>query len=538
MKKFLILFIIAFFSTSCSLIFNGRKTTVVSSTDSTVKTAYMSSWIEKPDGAKSKKIVGPDNKSFRVKSRWYIPVMITEEKDGYLTQTVVIKPNKFNFFKLINLAATLPIFIANIDSPVFYMSMFYSIFYGWWEILIAPNTIPNQKEIVLPPMEPVPSRTEKQNFIALDSLYFSYEVAKTQIKYFSKPRRLINDNRKGKKKTTVNYNGTQKEFEYYISEALNNTLKDFGYADTSKSLFRPTSFNTYQLRVEIKKMSISKCLSFGGIADMTVRFTLKTTMEDKELISSEISASSILMSAKVTDLNDKIIINALENCFVEFIKSEEVQKIMVSNDEVFKEKTSNWDQMDIKVNGEYCTTHKEAIDAVVTVINGKSHGSGCIISNDGYIITNYHVVAQNKDGLMILAGDSDKVKCELIRFNEKMDLALLKSSPMNTKPLQLKPGKEILIGIDVFAIGTPADIELGQSISKGIISGKRKINEILMIQTDVSVNPGNSGGALVGTDGVLLGIVSSKVFGPGLEGIGFVIPAYYIEEALKINIIK
>ena len=148
------------------------------------------------------------------------------------------------------------------------------------------------------------------------------------------------------------------------------------------------------------------------------------------------------------------------------------------------------------------------------------------------------VVAQNKDGLMILAGDSDKVKCELIRYNEKMDLALLKASPMNIKPLQLKSGEDILTGIDVFAIGTPADIELGQSISKGIISGKRKINDMLMIQTDVSVNPGNSGGALVGTNGVLLGIVSSKVFGPGLEGIGFAIPAYYIEEALKIKIIK
>jgi len=86
----------------------------------------------------------------------------------------------------------------------------------------------------------------------------------------------------------------------------------------------------------------------------------------------------------------------------------------------------------------------------------------------------------------------------------------------------------------VYAIGTPSDIELGQTLSKGIISGKRLFNQKQYIQTDVSINSGNSGGALIDPQGNLLGIISAKIVGVGIEGLGFAIPIKYINESLVV----
>jgi len=74
---------------------------------------------------------------------------------------------------------------------------------------------------------------------------------------------------------------------------------------------------------------------------------------------------------------------------------------------------------------------------------------------------------------------------------------------------------------------------LGQSMSKGIVSGKRKIMDLSAIQTDVSISPGHSGGALVNEKGELIGIIGSKVVGSGLEGLAFGIPVSYIQSSLK-----
>ena len=92
------------------------------------------------------------------------------------------------------------------------------------------------------------------------------------------------------------------------------------------------------------------------------------------------------------------------------------------------------------------------------------------------------------------------------------------------------------IADEVFAVGTPAAIDLGQTVSKGIISGIRKeTNGVELIQTDVSVNPGNSGGALIKRDGTFVGVVNAKISGGGMEGLGFCTPAKQIISELKLN---
>jgi S1-C subfamily serine protease len=177
-----------------------------------------------------------------------------------------------------------------------------------------------------------------------------------------------------------------------------------------------------------------------------------------------------------------------------------------------------------------------AAKSVVTVMTSDGHGSGCIISGDGYIVTNAHVVGE-EETVKVLLADGVEVKGKVVRVNPDMDLALIKVDTDGLNAFQLPSANAAEIGADVFAIGTPADKELGQSISKGIISGRRKIDGHALLQTDVSINGGNSGGALVGRSGQLLGIVNAKLVGRGIEGIGFAIPAEQVTEALQLKFI-
>ncbi len=180
---------------------------------------------------------------------------------------------------------------------------------------------------------------------------------------------------------------------------------------------------------------------------------------------------------------------------------------------------------------------ESAAQAVVTVVNESGHGSGCFIGNDGFIITNYHVVADDSLHLKVVFQNGISKPAVIIKTNPVADLALLKCDTIVHNPLVFSP-TPANIGSDVYAIGTPKDIHLGQSLSKGIVSGKRTIDGRNLIQSDASVNEGHSGGAMVNKEGYLVGIICSKLVGIGVEGVSFAIPASEIEKLIAIKFIN
>jgi serine protease Do len=121
-------------------------------------------------------------------------------------------------------------------------------------------------------------------------------------------------------------------------------------------------------------------------------------------------------------------------------------------------------------------------------------------------------------------------------MNEAVDLALLKLDTTGLMPLKLAEEEDINTGADVYAIGTPADLELGQTVTRGIVSGKRKFGGHSVVQTDVAISAGNSGGAMISKDGLLLGIVTAEMRSRKVDDIGFALPAHIIESALKISL--
>jgi serine protease DegS len=156
-----------------------------------------------------------------------------------------------------------------------------------------------------------------------------------------------------------------------------------------------------------------------------------------------------------------------------------------------------------------------------------SSGSGIIIRDSGYILTNYHVIA-NRDEIYVRLNDGRSTLAELIGSDPETDLAVLKINLDNLPTLTVADVSKLRVGDIVLAIGYP--FAIGQSVTQGIISatGRTSVSQNTyenFIQTDAAINPGNSGGALINTKGEIVGINSNIYSSTGnYQGISFSIP--------------
>lgn len=168
----------------------------------------------------------------------------------------------------------------------------------------------------------------------------------------------------------------------------------------------------------------------------------------------------------------------------------------------------------------------------------EASGSGVIISDDGYIVTNNHVV-ENGDEVKVILYDKREFKAEVIGTDPSTDLALLKIDEKNLPFIQLGNSDSVQVGSWVLAVGNPFNLE--STVTAGIVSAKGRNINILkdstaiesFIQTDAAVNPGNSGGALVNTRGELIGINSAIATPTGsFAGYSFAIPVNIVVKVM------
>ena len=165
-----------------------------------------------------------------------------------------------------------------------------------------------------------------------------------------------------------------------------------------------------------------------------------------------------------------------------------------------------------------------------------SLGSGVVVSESGFILTNLHVVDTLFDAFdaQVTLNDGRKISAMVVAWDEASDLAVLHINMENLTPIQIGDETSLDVGDIVFAIGYPRNI--GQSVSQGIISALTENSENTpgIIQTDAAINPGNSGGALINSRGELVGINSSIFSESGnFEGIGFATPASHAIAAFQ-----
>ncbi len=165
--------------------------------------------------------------------------------------------------------------------------------------------------------------------------------------------------------------------------------------------------------------------------------------------------------------------------------------------------------------------------------SAESLGSGFIVSDDGYVVTNRHVV-EDADEVVVRLSDRREIKAEVVGHDAHSDIALLKIEADDLPVLKIGSSKELKAGEWVLAIGSPFGFD--HSVTAGIVSAKGRSlpseNYVPFIQTDVAINPGNSGGPLFNLDGEVVGI-NSQIFSRtgGFMGLSFAIP---IEVAMDV----
>ncbi len=156
-----------------------------------------------------------------------------------------------------------------------------------------------------------------------------------------------------------------------------------------------------------------------------------------------------------------------------------------------------------------------------------STGSGIILSEDGYIVTNNHVVERG-DSIAVTLDDGETYAAELIGTDVKSDIAVLKIDAQNLPAAEFGDSSQVEVGEAAIAIGNP--LGLNGTVTAGIISAvDREIqvcsSNMVLLQTDASINPGNSGGALLNEYGQVIGVNSAKISSEDSEGLGFAIPS-------------
>ncbi len=164
-------------------------------------------------------------------------------------------------------------------------------------------------------------------------------------------------------------------------------------------------------------------------------------------------------------------------------------------------------------------------------------GSGVVITDNGYILTNQHVAGNKYSSCYVTLDDGNTYDANVVWADENIDLAIVKINKSNLDYLELGDSDTIHLAQDVYAIGNPLGLEFQKTVTKGIISSLDRTIKIEaenqnvymedLIQTDATINEGNSGGALIDESGKLIGINSVKI--SNAEGIGFAVP---------INIVK
>lgn len=160
-------------------------------------------------------------------------------------------------------------------------------------------------------------------------------------------------------------------------------------------------------------------------------------------------------------------------------------------------------------------------------------GSGVILTENGYIVTNHHVI-DGASTIKVRLSSGQSYTASLTGTDEKTDLAVLKIDASGLTAATLADSSTVRVGDFVIAIGNPLG-ELGGTVTNGIISAKdREITidgeSMTLLQTSAAVNPGNSGGGLFNLDGELVGVVNAKSSGEDIEGLAFAIPANTVKE--------
>lgn len=536
MTRFLLLIIISSFFTGCVSVFMPRKQKITVATGQSGSVVFMDGEEFGTGASIRKKIKKTGIKKLIVKTPGY--------KDVYSVLPSTHRPPSYAFMQLLNLPFDVfAFFPAFID----HASMLGLAYDDVTTIPLKYKTLekkPDQKFIDLIRIKLNIKNKEKDlyDFNIKSPVGVDKQIADAEKQKDTNEKKLEASKKKGKKRNLLEaddkrmlYNDTK------FSEDISSLIETSGYKDSLENFFTDAN-NLMGLEAKINKVYGYKVRTKGLDDDffkvkMFMTWYIKSNYNEiiDSLETNEFSGEftyNLLMPDN--DLSG-MFSDAVENSFYCLMNNLRIQ------DHLKKQENTDIKEAGLSINtpSSIVADKNSAGEACVIVKTNKGHGSGFAISNNGYIITNYHVIAGKFDRQTeiptIILSDGSEVKAEVIRVNKFKDLALLKINKDLAKAFKISSNRSFSSLQDVYTIGAPKSVELGQSVSTGIISNERKARNFTYLQLNMSVNSGNSGGPLFDANGNLHGVIVSKLVGNNTEGVSFAIPGYLLEKYLNIS---
>ncbi len=168
-----------------------------------------------------------------------------------------------------------------------------------------------------------------------------------------------------------------------------------------------------------------------------------------------------------------------------------------------------------------------------------SEGSGIVISEKGYVVTNSHVVGNSKQhNIKIVLNTNEEFSGKVIGYDSKTDIAVIKVDKTGLTPATFGDSDDVKVGAGALALGNPLGLNFASSLTRGIVSAVNRCSSgsanslVKYIQTDAAINPGNSGGPLINAYGQVIGMNSSKIAVAHCEGMGFAIPSNTVKSVV------
>ena len=280
------------------------------------------------------------------------------------------------------------------------------------------------------------------------------------------------------------------------------------------------SFSIYKISEDMKLDYTTKMLTMNKNLIENLNQVKESLEEDLFSIKTNLSLELSLVENNLQNFREK---NKKDigtlNDLIEQIEEQSDIKLQELKEEV----------SDIKVQSEdFSSIVEDVLQSVVSIGTERGMGSGAIIDEDGFIVTNFHVI-QGANMIRVLTYNDDVYSADLIGYEPNVDIAVLKIGAVNLQELKFDDSDDTKVGEKVIALGSPAGLSF--TVTEGIVSAVHREgpnNMQIYVQSDVPINPGNSGGPLVNTGGKIIGINNYKI--GGFEGLGFAIESNTAKE--------
>ena len=512
--KMLPLLTIPMLLSGCASVFNGRTQDVKVETQKENATVYVDN--QKEGKGSSVKLNLRRNLEIR---------QLRVEADGYLPRYKAVYQSKTSFPYILSFFPFGPL----------------SFWLATFSDMTSPKRLNFKDQYVIDKMASFPEWNKDQKYLRADRVIFNLKPEDIVYKQFDDYDDFTHNEDPNEQS---NPDDGMKGRVTFIPGRLNEKLDKYNYIDTTEVFRDKLNTLEFDLRFDSLGLKYIEPIGFGSLTFGTSDDRLIQGYADIAFQLTNIYGEQLYEDSMLIESGEFVAKDQGENNFrrvekqmaakamVQFLKQPEVQQTMRRE----KGKDQNFKPLAIRP-GKAIDTLQEAQKATVTVaIGDKGHGSGCVVGRNGYIVTNYHVVANHEDELTVTQGQQEaKLEAEVIRKNAYADLALIKVDKQFAYTYRIPEQKTFETGMTAYTIGTPESRALRQSFTKGIISGKRAQQANTYLQTDASVNPGNSGGALVDQKGRLHGIVTSKLMGVAYEGVSFSLSADLVDDRLGLQ---